>query len=272
MNTVGDKLRSAREALGLSLEDIASVTRVNLKFLKAIEEGTGPDLPRPYVRAFIKAYAGEVGLDTDELLAELAPPPDARTTAGPRPPGPDAEDRPGRPAPEQERPAGQKQPKVVLALALFLVGGLVLLIALIKTEKTSQKVEEISFGEVVKEQEKQAQPAARPADSLTTESLPSVGRAAADSLFLVTVARESVWFSISVDGLPAHEYMFTPRRRMQWKAKTFFLLSLGNPRGLSLTLNGQNLVMPSKGPKPLANLRLSWDTLEKLQGHDAAKE
>ncbi|RKY62709.1 MAG: hypothetical protein DRP99_05325, partial [Candidatus Latescibacterota bacterium] len=65
------RLREAREAKGISLGEISGNTRIKLEYLQAMEDGDFSFLPRPYVRMFVKAYAEEVGLDPDEVLAEF---------------------------------------------------------------------------------------------------------------------------------------------------------------------------------------------------------
>lgn len=65
------RLREAREAKGISLEEVSRNTRIKLEYLRAIEDGDFSFLPRPYVRMFVKAYAEEVGLDPEEVLAEF---------------------------------------------------------------------------------------------------------------------------------------------------------------------------------------------------------
>ena len=61
---VGDRLRKAREAQGLSLAEVASRTRVPLRHLEAIEATDFALLPSPtYAVGFARAYARAVGLD-----------------------------------------------------------------------------------------------------------------------------------------------------------------------------------------------------------------
>ncbi|MBA2635272.1 MAG: helix-turn-helix domain-containing protein [Sphingomonas sp.] len=76
MPTVGDQLRAAREAKKLSLEDIASSTRIPRRHLESIESGDWSRLPAPtYTVGFAKSYAGAVGLDRaaigEQLRAEM---------------------------------------------------------------------------------------------------------------------------------------------------------------------------------------------------------
>lgn len=69
---VGDRLHAARVAQGLSLDDIATQTRVPLRHLEAIERSAWDDLPAPtYSIGFAKAYAEIVGLDRKEIGDEL---------------------------------------------------------------------------------------------------------------------------------------------------------------------------------------------------------
>ncbi len=59
----GQELRKARESLGRSLDDIAATTRINRRHIESIEAGDLGALPTgPYVQAFLKEYARNVGL------------------------------------------------------------------------------------------------------------------------------------------------------------------------------------------------------------------
>jgi transcriptional regulator with XRE-family HTH domain len=68
MNSFFDDLRSAREASGISLAEIADATLINIKMLEALERGHVEVVPQPYIRAFIREYATVIGLDPAETL------------------------------------------------------------------------------------------------------------------------------------------------------------------------------------------------------------
>ena len=71
MADIGDKLKSAREAKGLSIQDIEKATKIQSRYLEAIENNEFDKLPGDfYVRAFIRQYAQVVGLDGKELLSD----------------------------------------------------------------------------------------------------------------------------------------------------------------------------------------------------------
>lgn len=66
--TVGERLREAREKLGLSVEDIATQTRIPTRHLESLERSEFDKLPAPtYTLGFAKGYAAAVGLDRQEI-------------------------------------------------------------------------------------------------------------------------------------------------------------------------------------------------------------
>jgi cytoskeleton protein RodZ len=67
----GAQLRSAREALGLSLASLAQKTRVQPRIISAIEDNDLPSIPpKPFGRGFVRAYAREVGLDPEQTVRD----------------------------------------------------------------------------------------------------------------------------------------------------------------------------------------------------------
>lgn len=60
----GAKLRRARMHRGIELERISEITRINLTYLRAIEENAYRELPAPvYTRGFVTAYARTIAVD-----------------------------------------------------------------------------------------------------------------------------------------------------------------------------------------------------------------
>jgi len=69
--TVGQRLREAREALGLTLRDVAATTRIQASSLEYLEADRFDEFPAEvYCRGFLKNYARELRLDADALLAQ----------------------------------------------------------------------------------------------------------------------------------------------------------------------------------------------------------
>jgi cytoskeleton protein RodZ len=116
---VGPQLRAAREAKGLSLQQVAAQTRIPQRHLEVIETGDFSRLPgRTYAVGFSRTYAKTVDLDQDDVVAMVRAELDEKIGAElhHRP----APFEPGDPARVPSRGLGWF---AIFALVLFLVGG-----------------------------------------------------------------------------------------------------------------------------------------------------
>lgn len=69
MDEIGHILREARENKGLTLEEVQAQTRINARYLAALESGQYNALPTPvHVRGFLRNYARFLGLEPQPLL------------------------------------------------------------------------------------------------------------------------------------------------------------------------------------------------------------
>jgi cytoskeletal protein RodZ len=117
--SIGERLRRAREARAMSLDDVANQTRIPMRHLQHIEQEEWDALPAAtYAIGFTRNYASAVGLDGPAIANEL------RDQIG----GP----RRRAPAPEYYEPADPARvpPRSlvigVIILAILLIGGYVL--------------------------------------------------------------------------------------------------------------------------------------------------
>ena len=71
--TIGARLKAARTDKGLTIDDLQQITKIQKRYLIAIEDEQFDKLPGDfYVRAFIKQYADTVDLDGNALLEEYS--------------------------------------------------------------------------------------------------------------------------------------------------------------------------------------------------------
>lgn len=71
---IGEKLKSARESAGLSIDAVQKDTKIQKKYLVALENNDFAALPgKFYVRAFVKAFANAVGLNGDQFVRQYLP-------------------------------------------------------------------------------------------------------------------------------------------------------------------------------------------------------
>lgn len=137
MQTLGQRLKAAREAQKLTLEKVFQAIRIRVTYLQALEDDDLSVMPSPVqARGYLRNYAEYLGLNLDQLLeearasqknagevippADLTPAPAAQTPApfppqdAPPPsppttePAPDAEFQP-EPTPTQPKRRGRKK-------------------------------------------------------------------------------------------------------------------------------------------------------------------
>jgi cytoskeletal protein RodZ len=66
---IGQELKAAREAMGLSLEEVEQATKIRRKYLQALENEQFDLLPGAvYAKAFLKNYARFLNLDVEETM------------------------------------------------------------------------------------------------------------------------------------------------------------------------------------------------------------
>ncbi len=72
MKSVGEMLRRERMQSGMDLATLSSRTRISERYLEAIESGTTGELPSGFFyRSFVRQYATALGLDCEDIEAEL---------------------------------------------------------------------------------------------------------------------------------------------------------------------------------------------------------
>ncbi len=65
------ELKKLREENNIDLAEIHNRTKIDIRYLEAIEEGHFEVLPRTYMRLFLRAYVTEIGGDTKDALNQL---------------------------------------------------------------------------------------------------------------------------------------------------------------------------------------------------------
>lgn len=233
--TVGERLRAAREKMGLTLEDLAAQTRIPQRHLESIERADWDALPAPtYTTGFAKSYASAVRLDRteigDQLRAEMG---GQRFTANTM---------------ETFEPADPRRtmPKW---LVIGTVIGLIVIVALMSwlNNRSLEQPDETGNTAVAAAPATPA-PAPRPA-----QPAPPAAHAP-----VVLAATAPVWFQVSEKGgatlfsgmlQPGQTYAVPP-------TATAPVLKTGKPEALQIKVGDQ--VAPSVGPpaKTVANVSL----------------
>jgi cytoskeletal protein RodZ len=261
MNPFSEELRKTREARQLTLSDISQQTRINIKYLQAIEQGAFDVMPQTYVRAFIKAYAEAVGMNVVDALKKY----DIHSTPEHRNETLETKNEAMfqyRPEETNQELRQEKRVRIATISVIIAIGAVVLgfyLLNYFDTVLPSQTVRETSFQDVVKEQEL-LQPAAT-IDSVDTVKIAPVAAPVPDSLVLRIIASDSVWITIIRDSLPPRSgYMLRGRYRT-YIARKAFSISISNGGSVRLLLNGKELPPIGERGKRVRNVKITADHL-----------
>ncbi len=226
MGILGTYLSSAREALGLDLHDAAQQTRINVHYLKAMEEEDFSKLPgEVFIKGFLKNYGRFLKLPEAEVLKRYAALKPETVLPG------DAV-----PNVEQKAVAYERKKTEEVSLEPF-VWGAGIFIALIIFLFTALPG-------------KQRGTVSQPGTTVPTGRQPAGSPGAGakpEKLYLEIVALEDVWILVRIDSSPQKKDVLKRGEHVTWSADERFLISYGGIGAVKLLLNGRELAVT--GPK-----------------------
>jgi len=130
MSLLGERLRQAREARGISPLQVEIDMRIRANVVHALEEGDFESLPpEPFLRGMIRSYSNYLGVDPQEMvdlyIADITPappppppaPPKKSTAAPPPPPSLTEPIKPPAPKPQPPPPITPAESERALPLA-----------------------------------------------------------------------------------------------------------------------------------------------------------
>lgn len=278
-----EELKAAREKVGISLQQIAAKTRIDIKFLKALENGDFHFLPELYVKAFIKQYSKVIGLDEQEILYKFNIAKGGKT-------GEEKEEKSGHPTASEEVKDTNRQvmPKQETKSSisftddsakekqntesknkqsLLLIGGAVLAVILVIiigyflffNKSNEIIVEEKPFEEVLKEtpkrylDEKNNLPAQNLVSNLEKLTL----------TFTDIDSTDSAWVLVIIDDTTQTEFMLFPKVSRSVTAKNNFKFTLGNSGATEITFDNSPLAFDKKR-QAVRHFKFDKNGLERL--------
>ncbi len=223
VETVGERLRNAREAQGITLEAVAAQTRIPTRHLASLETSDWASLPAPtYSVGFAKNYAAIVGLDRAEIADQLR-----SEMGGTRVPYTQA---------EVFQPADPKRsmPKWLIISAIVAVLVVFAVLSLLRNRELDPAAA--------------APEAGAPATSTASVTPPAATLTPAASGTVTLTALQPVWFEVrEKDGAVIHMGQLTPPETYDVPATaTAPVMKTGRPEALRITVGGKEI--PAIGP------------------------
>jgi hypothetical protein len=253
---LSEELKAARIHAGISLQQLANKTRIDIKFLEYIEDGNFSFLPDLYVKAFLREYIKFVGLDEKLIFKKFE-----AYKAGKEYEEPpqetiidkikelkenrlEKEKQYSKPAPSYaSSPFSQNnslntfftdKKNIVLLSAVVGILSLFLLVYFLFIHKSTDIVVEKPYDELVNESKEryiENEPNKTAVDS----------SAVSDSLRLWITANDSCWVKALVDDAKKEEFKLYPHNRKLLSAASNFKITFGNSYKVQLLLNDKPL-------------------------------
>jgi len=262
LDRFAEQLRKARLKKGVSLQQIAARTRIELKFLEAIDNGNFSFLPDLYVKAFIKQYAKAIDLDEQETIKKYEDVLAGKVIEDDEPkslleqkieitkPEPESEKEKAPPifdgsnltSKAPAKPDGMKNQLRVLIYAVGIVlAGVIIFFAFMNRSSTIV-VEETPYEKVLEETRDRYQTKEEP------DEAPAV-KISSDSLTLQFVNADSVdsaWVMVIHDDIKKEDFLLYPKNTKTVYATDNFKFTLGNSGVILLRLDNKLLNFEGK--------------------------
>jgi transcriptional regulator with XRE-family HTH domain len=262
LDRFAEQLKKARLKKGASLQQIAAKTRIDIKFLEAIDNGNFGFLPDLYVKAFIKQFAKAVDLDEQETIKKYEDALAGKFIDDDEPkslleqkieiesPKHPAETEKPTPVfdgtPEVQKPAANPDAiKQKLRILIYIFGavliGVIVFFSLFKKTSTIM-VEERPYYEVLEETQNRYEIKEKTDDS-SSIALSS------DSLFLQFTnadSLDSAWVMVIRDNFNKEDFLLYPKNSKTVHAAENFKFTLGNSGVIILKLGDQLLPFEGK--------------------------
>jgi cytoskeletal protein RodZ len=245
MGSFGDKLRKERELRGVSLREIATGTKISVRFLQALEEDRVEALPGGlFPRAFAKQYALFLGLDVERTVADFV---EAHGELAPE----------RKPAPLPVRRAPLPLGHIFLAL-----------VAVVAVALTLRRGSPPPPGPT-------PTPLAAPVVLPTDRVYPSpvlAPEGASDSLVLTMTAQADCWVEVRADGATLVNRVLAQGESQTFEARGEIVLSVGNAGGLSIRVNDRPALPLGRSGEVRKNIVITRQNLPDIVGQgDAAQ-
>lgn len=226
METIGKYLKRVRETCGYSLEDVAGITRINLRYLEAIEEDDFAKIPgETFSHGFIRSYARCIGISDEEISRKI------RETLKTEPQAVNTQNQDDMAERSVVRKPGKARIILPAAAGVILAA---LLIVLFTSGRESGTIRNSKELKEVPAESIEVQP------QVVAENNHVVQKKV-EPVVLKVYARELTWISARIDDKETKEALLKPGDGVKWNGDEKVVITVGNAGGIDLDVNGRRL-------------------------------
>jgi cytoskeletal protein RodZ len=289
-----EELRTAREAKGISILQISSRTKIDPKFLSAIENADFEILPELYVRAFIKEFAQTIDLNPKEIIQKFDLAKSGQTERQPTKEHvvqhalqkEESQEKhevkeensitkaanvqqsrefdstqTAQKLPRDENPKNflQSNLNIIIGVSVVIVAVLIFYFAIFYESSPAiitDQQEQTDIDNTERFEVKKHEPAPLQDSIMTTPNI-------SDSLRLSVQNSEQVWVKVVTDGRIVQQGVLLKNTTLNFKALKQFGVSVGNAGVIKLFFNDKPVKNVGK-PGEIRNITLTPDTIRYL--------
>jgi cytoskeletal protein RodZ len=228
------------------LREVADVTKISLRYLEALEQDRFDVLPAPvFAKGFLREYSRYVGLDADEVVNSFL------IANGEVVEGADEEEEVG-----VEKRSDRKVPLSAI-LALLLIVAIVAVVALVGKYRDRQPVSAPPI----------AAPVPLPPKPATTAETVAAETPAVPLTVIIDFT-EDCWVEAVVDSDRTISELRVQGESMRLEAQAGVLLTLGNPGGVRVEVNGRPYDFSYTQNRIVRNLEIDLALVQSLMHGD----
>jgi len=262
----GRELINAREYKNMSIEQISEITKIDIKYLRAMEMGDWDLLPRPYMEAFLKAYAETVGMNVPKVMKKYREMVRYELLDRPELDG-DEETALEKDHTEEipELPHLGKRKVVIFAGILVIVILIIVLSIVFKSgdkeiepagdrQSTVPPSEQLGTQPETTQAQTETETPSREVDqSITSRSrdLTEAERKPVMGIVLQALAVETCWLQAIMDQDRVRDVLLSPGDKITLRASDEIHLVIGNAAGLELIMGEDTLKTLGPKAKPI---------------------
>lgn len=261
LKNFAEDLKHLREKSNFTLQNIYQKTRIDIKFLEAIEEGNFDVIESVYVRAFIKSYANAIGLDPEETIKnyDLAREEKLYSIDKDEPETEDKSEDSQKKVfssepehtTESRYPDYRQQKYIAPVLISLLVIAVISVYFIFIKDDSSNIVKETPFNEVLGEQGSDStehpnntQERFEVITGDSSKIVPEVNAASKAEIKLLAI--DTTWIQVTRNDDEEEEYILIPGNVKTYSTADNIKLLIGNAGGLNIFLNDSLLSLHSK--------------------------
>lgn len=234
----GAWLKSQREIREISLREISDVTKINLRYLEALEQDRFSVLPAEvFARGFLREYAKYVGLDPDEVVNYFRA---AQQDSEPESRAPD------QATPSRLHSSTQWAYGVVLTAGVLALFGVVALVSFWAERRSGS--------------ESGPPPIAAPVFSSPPAAIPGGGHSRAP-LEVTLDFTQDCWVEAVLDERERISELRVQGESLRLTARRSVSLTLGNAAGVRIEVNGQPFEIAG-GDEVVRDLEITLDSIQ----------